>query len=60
MFNLKLLHVTVIYVCIHFLLAHVEGLSYKPKYWANIFHYFFYLFLLSFRSAREGFPECVY
>ena len=35
----------VIYLCIHFLLAPVEGLSYKPKYRANIFYTIFILIL---------------
>ena len=41
-----ILNVTVIYLCIHFLLAPVEGLSYKPKYRANIFYSLFYILIL--------------
>ena len=41
------LNVMVIYLCIHFLLGPVEGLSHKPKYRTNIFYsLFLILFLL--------------
>ena len=40
------LNVTVINLCIHFLLAPVEGLSYKLKYRANIFHSLFHILIL--------------
>ena len=44
-----ILNVTVIYRCIHFLLAPLEGLSYKPKYtllFTNIFYFLFYILIL--------------
>ena len=41
-----ILNVMVIYLCIYFLLAPVEGFSNKRKYRANIFYFLFYILIL--------------